>query len=142
MESRPDVGRRHKQESAMINHSSCKSILALIAVAALGSVLAMTDASARGFGGGGMGRSFSGGGQLGGNSIRQASAPSGATRQPIHSGATIQAAAKPVPVPPGGTNSQKPPTLPKAPAVPEIPEIGPPNAPIHIHLPPGGLPSL
>jgi hypothetical protein len=62
-----------KQESAMMKFSQTprQSILALVAVAALGSVVA-TDASARGFGGGfgGGGRSFAGGGLSGGQAFR------------------------------------------------------------------------
>jgi hypothetical protein len=100
-----------RQESAMLKFSQTqrRSILTLVAVAALGNVM-VTDASARGFGGGGFGggrsfggisHGFGGGGQLGG--LRQASLPAtihapvggihvppGAGLQPIHSGGTIQ----------------------------------------------------
>jgi hypothetical protein len=101
-----------RQESAMMKFSQTprRSVLALVAVATLGNVL-VTDASARGFGGGGFGgarnfggvsRGIGGGGQLGG--LRQAGlpaaihaplggihVPSGAGLQPIHPGGTIQA---------------------------------------------------
>src|SRR5450432_2670651 len=59
--SRPMAVGNTRQESAMLNQTSRKSILALVALAALSSaVLVATDASARGFGGGG--HSFGGGG--------------------------------------------------------------------------------
>jgi hypothetical protein len=101
-----------RQESAMMKFSQTprRSVLALVAVATLGNVL-VTDASARGFGGGGfvgarsfggVSRGLGGGGQLGG--LRQANlpaaihvplggihVPSGAGLQPIHPGGTIQA---------------------------------------------------
>jgi hypothetical protein len=121
-----------RQERAMMKFSQTprRSILALVAMAALGSVVA-TDASARGFGGGGFGgisRGFGGGSQLGG--LHQANfssglrspvggihAPSGAGLQPIHPGGTIQPPVSGIhvspslgqlPIHPGGSTIQPP----------------------------------
>jgi hypothetical protein len=91
-----------------------QSILALVAVAALGSVGA-TDASARGFGGGGFGggghsfggmggRSIGGGGQFSGNSLRQVSlgSPAGGIHVPSGAGLRATAPGRVIQPPPGG----------------------------------------